>query len=75
MIAIEEIPAEQEITVMYDSGGYYNKGCGCEVCAKKDPRDLSPLKAKYKNRQSREQNGEPLQGAARLHGSEPVESN
>jgi hypothetical protein len=61
MVAIDNIQAEQEITVMYDSGGYYNKGCGCEVCAKKDPRDLSPLRAKYKNRQSREPSGDSEQ--------------
>jgi hypothetical protein len=52
MVAIKDIPAEQEITVMYGSGGYYDKECGCKECVKKDPRDLSPLKAKYKNRQS-----------------------
>lgn len=50
MVAIKDIPAEQEITVMYDSGGYYDKDCGCEVCTEKNPRDLSPLRAKYKNR-------------------------
>jgi hypothetical protein len=51
MVAIKDIPAEQEITVMYDSAGYYDEERGCEVCEKRDPRNLSPLRAKYKNRQ------------------------
>ena len=58
MVAIRDIPAEQEITVMYGSSGYYDKGCGCEVCAKTNPRDLSPLKPRNKFRQPTEQNGE-----------------
>jgi hypothetical protein len=60
MVAIRDIPAEQEITAMYGSAGYYDRECGCKVCSKKDPRDLSPLRAKYQNRQPREQDGEPL---------------
>jgi hypothetical protein len=54
MVAIKDIPAEQEITVMYASGGYYDKECGCKVCSKKDPRNLSPLRAKYRIRESRD---------------------
>jgi len=58
MVAIKDIAAQEEITVMYGSAGYYEKECRCEVCEKKDPRDLSGLKQFFRNKRQRVEVGE-----------------
>ena len=64
MVAIKDIAAQEEITVMYGSAGYYEKECGCEVCEKKDPRDLSGLKDLYRRKRQRVEDEESSPSAA-----------
>lgn len=64
MVAIKDIAAQEEITVRYGSEGYYEKECRCEVCEKKDPRDLSGLKDLYRRKRQRTDDGESGPSAA-----------
>ena len=44
VISLETIAAGADITVRYQQGGYYLKGCRCKTCTGMDPRDLGRLR-------------------------------